>query len=145
MNKEQEFWVLGHKISPLSVSGKYDMVVGETPPNVPGPPPHYHNGFAELFLVLEGEMEFVVNGELKTIKKGESVDLPPRTTHTFANKTGRSCKWVNIHSPKGFLSFFKEMGIPAEAEHAMEKSVEKSIINKVIEKAAEHDMHLQMT
>lgn len=144
MNAEQEFWVLGHKIGLRDVSGDYDMVIGDTPSNVPGPPPHYHNLYTELFLVLEGEMEFVVNGELKTIKKGEAVDLPPGSIHTFANKTGLSCKWVNIHSPKGFLPFFKEMGIPAEVENAMEKSVEKSIINKVMEKAAEHDMHIQM-
>ena len=145
MNTEQEYWVLGHKICPLDVSGDYDMVMGETPPNTPGPPSHYHNGFNELFLVLEGEMEFVVNGELNTIKKGEAVDLPPRTVHTFINKADGSCRWINVHSPKGFLQFFKEMGIPAEEANAMKKSVDESIIKKVMEKAIEHDMHIQMT
>jgi len=145
MKTEQEFWVLGNKISPLGISGDYDMVVGETPPNTPGPPPHYHKGFNEVFLVLEGEMEFLVNGELNTIKKGDAVDLPPATVHTFANKSDVSCRWVNIHSPKGFLQFFKEMGIPTEEADAMKKSVDESIIKKVMEKAADHDMHIQMT
>ncbi len=144
MKKEQEFWVLGHKISPFDVSGNYDMVVGETPPNVPGPPPHYHKSYNEVFMVLEGEMEFVVNGNLKTFKKGEAVDLPPNTVHTFANKSDELCRWLNIHSPKGFLSFFKEMGIPANESNAMIKSADESIIKKVMERAAGFDMHIKL-
>jgi hypothetical protein len=33
------------------------------------------------------------------------------------------------------------MGIPAEEDEAMEKSVNQSIIKKVIERAADYDMH----
>ena len=105
-------WVLGHKISPVFVSGEYDMVIGETPAQVPGPPPHYHKEYNEVFLVIEGEMEFMVDGEVKIVKAGESVDLPPNKLHTFGNKSAANCKWVNIHSPKGFSSFFNDMGIP---------------------------------
>jgi glyoxylate utilization-related uncharacterized protein len=120
------------------------MVIGETPGNVPGPPPHFHNGFTELFLVIEGEMEFMVNGVTQVVKQGESVDLPVGALHTFSNKSSSSCKWINVHSPKGFLSFFEEMGIPAEKVEAMKKSIDKSIIDKVIAEAANYDMHIQM-
>lgn len=144
MTKKNDLWVLGHKISPIEVSGNYDMVIGETPGNVPGPPPHFHNGFNELFLVIEGEMEFMVNGVIQLVKQGESVDLPAGALHTFSNKSSSSCKWINVHSPKGFLSFFEEMGIPAEKLEAMKKSIDKSIIDKVIAEAADYDMHIQM-
>lgn len=144
MKENNNLWVLGHRISPVEVSGNYDMVIGETPPNVPGPPPHLHAGLNELFMVLEGEMEFVVNGEIKKVKQGETVDLPPKVVHTFKNAGTIPCKWVNIHSPKGFLSFFKDMGVSENESEAMKKSVDESIINKVMQTAADYDMHIKI-
>ena len=120
------------------------MVVGETPPNVPGPPPHFHSALSEVFMVIEGEMEFAINGKVKILKQGESVDLPPNVVHTFKNGGSSTCKWVNIHSPKGFLSFFKEMGVPATESEAMKKSIDESIISKVMQTAADYDMHIKL-
>lgn len=144
MKENNNLWVLGHKISPVEVSGNYDMVIGETPPNVPGPPPHYHSGLNELFMVLEGEMEFMINGEIKKVTQGKSVDLQPNVVHTFKNVGTSTCKWVNIHSPKGFLSFFEEMGIPEGEPDAIKKSVDESIINKVMQTASDFDMHIKL-
>jgi mannose-6-phosphate isomerase-like protein (cupin superfamily) len=141
MKAEKTIWVLGHKVSMMKPSGDYDMVIGETPAGVSGPPPHYHEEFSELFFVLEGTMEFMVDGDIVKVKEGATVDLPPKSLHTFKNASEDQCRWVNIHSPKGFLSFFKDMGIPAEEDEAMEKSVNQSIIKKVIERAADYDMH----
>ena len=137
-------WVIGHRISPVHVSGDYDMVIGQTPAQVPGPPPHYHEGYNEVFLVVEGEMEFMVNGEVKVVRAGESVDLPPNTLHTFGNKSDSECKWINIHSPKGFADFFNDVGIPEGEDDAMVKSIDQSVIQKVIQVAASHDMHIKM-
>jgi len=144
MKENNKLWVLGHKISPVKVSGNYDMVIGETAPNIPGPPPHFHSGLNEVFMVLEGEIEFLINGELKKVKQGESIDLPPNVVHTFNNVGSSTCKWLNIHSPKGFLSFFEEMGIPESESEAMKKSVDESIINKVMQTAANYDMHIKL-
>ncbi len=144
MKENSNLWVLGHKISPVEVSGNYDMVIGETAPNIPGPPPHFHSELNELFMVLEGEMEFLINGALKKVRQGESVDLPPNVVHTFKNAGTSTCKWINIHSPKGFLSFFEEMGIPESESEAMKKSVDESIINKVMQTAADYDMHIKL-
>jgi len=144
MKNNKNMWVLGHKISPVHVSGNYDMVIGETGPKVPGPPPHFHSEMDELFLVLEGEMDFIINGEMKKIGQGESVDLPKNTIHTFTNNGDTPCKWINIHSPKGFLSFFEDMGIPESDENALQKSVDESVINKVMAEAASYDMHIKV-
>ncbi len=120
------------------------MVIGETPAHVPGPPPHYHNSMSEVFVVMEGEMDFVVNGKPRKVVAGESVDLPPGTLHTFRNNSDAPCKWVNIHSPKGFLKFFDHMGVSAAEENAFEKSVDQEIIQKVIKHAPEYDMIITM-
>jgi mannose-6-phosphate isomerase-like protein (cupin superfamily) len=144
MKENNKLWVLGHKISPVEVSGNYDMVIGETAPNFPGPPPHFHSRLNELFMVLEGEMEFLINGKPKKVGPGESIDLPPNVVHTFNNSGTTTCKWINIHSPKGFLSFFEDMGIQEDESEAMKKSVDEKIINQVMQTAADYDMHIQL-
>lgn len=133
-------WVLGHKFIPHPTSGDFDMAVFETPAHTQGPPPHLHNTYQETFLILEGEMEFFIDGALKTIKAGESVNITPGTLHTFNNKNAAPCKWVNIHSPKGFYKFFEEIGVPANDQNAIAKSLEPSIIGKVISTASDFDM-----
>ncbi|WP_189362208.1 cupin domain-containing protein [Algibacter mikhailovii] len=144
MKTDNTKWVLGHKVTSYDTSGDYDMMMAETPPQVQGPPPHLHNSFKESFLIIEGEMEFFINGEVIHVKAGESVDIPPKTLHTFGNKTDTTCKWVNIHSPKGFRAFFDTLGIPFENENAELESTTPTIIKKVMETAADFDMIIKV-
>ena len=102
MEQANTKWVLGHKVTLYDTTGDYDLMMADTPPHVTGPPPHVHHNYKESFLIVEGEMEFMVNGEFKILKAGEAFDVPPETLHTFKNKSDKPCKWVNIHSPKGF-------------------------------------------
>lgn len=136
--------MLGHKVTQHQTTGDYDLMIAETPPQVPGPPPHLHNSLKESFLIVEGEMEFFVDGNVSIVKAGESVDIPPKTLHTFSNKSDKPCKWVNIHSPKGFSSFFEQMGIPEDEANAVEKSVAPEVINKVMATAADFDMIIKV-
>jgi mannose-6-phosphate isomerase-like protein (cupin superfamily) len=142
-NNNTTKWVLGHRVTPYDTSGNYDLMMAETPAKVPGPPPHLHHSYKEAFLIVEGEMEFMVNGETRIVRAGESVDIPPGTLHTFSNVSDKPCKWVNIHSPKGFRAFFEELGVPANADHAQQKSIAPEIIQKVIQTAADYDMIIQ--
>lgn len=137
-------WVLGHKVTPYETTGDYDLMVAETPPHVQGPPPHLHHLFKEVFLIIEGEMEFMIDGELKICKSGESIDIPPQTIHTFSNRSDKPCKWVNIHSPKGFRNFFENLGIAESDSNAQEKSVAPELIEKVITTATNYDMILKL-
>jgi len=142
MEKIESFWVLGHKVTNYKTTGDYDLAVGETPGNTPGPPPHKHDTLAETFLITEGEMEFMRNGEIIVARAGDLIDLPPKTVHTFSNKTDKPCKWVNVHSPKGFRGFFEFVGVPVENQNARIESVSESLIQTVIKKAADFDMHI---
>ena len=137
-------WVIGHQVTPKETTGNYDLVIGETPAQVPGPPPHYHESYSEVFVVMEGQMDFVIDGQPRTVTAGESVDLPPGTLHTFSNNSDKACKWVNIHSPKGFLKFFETMGVSAAEDDAFQKSVDEALIQKVIQEAPEFDMVITM-
>ena len=144
MDKQLKMWVLGHKVSPQKISANYDLAIGESQPEVPGPPPHHHSKFHESFYVIEGEMDFIIDGELRKVKAGESVDLPPYTLHTFKNPGTSVCKWVNIHSPRGFGEFFQQYGIPENEKNAAKKSVSAEIIQQVLHTAPEYDMQIQL-
>ena len=85
-------------------------------------------------------MEFFVNGETKILRAGESIDIPPGTLHTFGNKSDQVCKWVNIHSPKGFRDFFETLGVDEDQQNAVEQSIAPEVIQRVIQTAADYDM-----
>ncbi|MGW9685267.1 cupin domain-containing protein [Flagellimonas sp. 2504JD1-5] len=140
MTKTDSVWVLGQKITFHPTTGDYDLIVCETPAGSQGPPPHIHSRYKEAFLIVEGEMEFFVNGNTKTLKAGESLDVPPGTLHTFNNNSDKKCVWINIHSPKGFTEFFETYGISDSEDNAIAKSVNLEIIQKVLETAKDFDM-----
>jgi mannose-6-phosphate isomerase-like protein (cupin superfamily) len=142
MEKQRSFWVIGHKILPVATSGAFDMVVGETPVGVPGPPPHHHTRYSEMFLVLKGKMEMMVNGERHILQEGECIDLPPNTLHTFSNAGTEPMRWLNIHSPKGFLAFFNAFAVEDGLGNSFEESVSQAMIEKVSRNAASYDMHI---
>lgn len=142
MKKEESLWVIGHRITPHTISGDFDMVTGETPAGVPGPPPHLHKERDEVFIVLEGEMKFDVDGLTYHLKPGDSIDLPKNSMHTFSNAGNSTCKWLNIHSPQGFWGFFETFGVDSAEQGAQQRSVDPAVIKSVIEGCAEFDMHL---
>lgn len=144
MHKELKFWVLGHKVSAKKLSANYDMAIGESLPDVPGPPPHLHEKYHETFYIIEGKMDFIINGQQITIKQGETIDIPSQTVHTFKNSSSKVCKWINIHSPKGFSKFFEKYGVPENVTNAMEKSVAPEIIQQVLDNASNYDMKIQL-
>lgn len=140
MKKNKALWVLGHKLTPHFTSGDFDMAVFETPAGAQGPPPHSHNTYKETFFILEGELEFFIDGAISTYVAGESVDVTPGTLHTFNNRSDQPCKWLNIHSPKGFYRFFDAIGVPDDDHNAIEKSIQPEVVGKVIAMANDYDM-----
>lgn len=143
MKTQNSVWVLGHQISSAYSTGDYDLVIIDTPSKTSGPPPHIHQKFTEFFLVLEGEVEFLLNDEIKILGEGASVNIPPGSTHTYSNRSDKPCKMVNIHSPKGFGEFFRKSGIPADSSEAKAQSVSPESIKHVIDLSAQFDIEFQ--
>ncbi|MDQ3801499.1 MAG: cupin domain-containing protein [Acidobacteriota bacterium] len=56
-------------------------------PHAPGPPEHIHGEFPEKFIVAEGTLSLMVNGEKKILRAGESLLVPPGTAHRPFNET----------------------------------------------------------
>lgn len=144
MSDTTTYIVMGHRVTPCHTSGDYDLVMGVTPGGMQGPPPHIHQTYNEVFVVMKGEMEFVLDGISRRVGAGDMVDIPPGCLHTFANNTDVSCTWMNIHSPKGFRAFFETFGVPAAEEGANQRSLSPGRIQEVLERAADFDMQIQL-
>ncbi len=82
----------------------------ELAPNESGPPAHIHPTQVEVFKVLEGEPEFLVNGKWKKLNPGETVEVPINTIHTFRNIGSSWIKLSNFHIPDmGFEAMMREL------------------------------------
>ena len=75
-------------------------------PYAAGPPEHIHTTFPEKFIVAEGTLSLLVNGEKKTLRAGESLLIPPGTPHKPFNETDSP---VVVKGP-----FTPEYGIPEQ-------------------------------
>lgn len=60
---------------------------------------HYHEYMEENFLVLEGKIDFYINGELVTCKSGELIHVEPNETHYLKNNYDETAKAVFILGP----------------------------------------------
>jgi mannose-6-phosphate isomerase-like protein (cupin superfamily) len=61
-----------------------------------GPAQHTHP-YEEVFITLEGEATFVVDGEEIVVTPEEIVIVPPGTPHGFTNSGTGRLRQINIH------------------------------------------------
>jgi quercetin dioxygenase-like cupin family protein len=66
-----------------------------------GPPPHYHNSFAEKFECIEGVLYVQMKKSVIKLLAGESVTIRPGTVHRFFN-TGEEPVRFHITLTPGF-------------------------------------------
>ena len=82
-----------------------------------GPPPHLHHRDAELFLVVEGELQVGSVQGWQTVRAGDVVFLPARGVHTFRNTGTRPSKhWVLLTAPD-FEAFYAKFAAILNAAH----------------------------
>jgi quercetin dioxygenase-like cupin family protein len=55
------------------------------------PPLHYHPKQAEDFKVLKGSLSVRINGEVKMLKEGDHLHIPPNTVHAMWNPSESTC------------------------------------------------------
>src|SRR4249920_3825650 len=74
-------------------NGKYALWEATVPPNG-GPPPHVHRREEEGFIILEGEITFMVNGERIVARMGTFANMPVGTPHSFKNESNRLARML---------------------------------------------------
>ncbi|WP_166876523.1 cupin domain-containing protein [Salinibacterium sp. ZJ450] len=67
-----------------------------TSPPGKGASKHRHP-YIETFVVIEGEIEAIVGGEMHMLHGGTIAMIPANTWHEFKNRSTRNALMVNIH------------------------------------------------
>jgi uncharacterized cupin superfamily protein len=67
--------------------GQADFSVFESspPPGAPGPAPHAHRSYDEAWFIIEGTVEFLLDGQRERQAAGGFVFVPRGIAHSFAN------------------------------------------------------------
>ena len=93
--------------------GNYSIVEAKIFPGG-GPFPHIQTKEHEGFYVLEGEIMFTVDGKQILAKKGTTLNVPPRSIHSFQNETSNIAKLLIIIAPGGLEGIFEEVGFQVD-------------------------------
>jgi mannose-6-phosphate isomerase-like protein (cupin superfamily) len=64
-----------------------------------GPDSHHHTDHIDSFYVLDGEAEFLMDGETVRLGAGSFVAAPLGVEHTFSNPGPGRARLLNIHAP----------------------------------------------
>jgi quercetin dioxygenase-like cupin family protein len=95
---------------PGEVSGKYCLVETIVPPGL-GAPPNHHAGETEAFYVLDGEVEFMVDGQTRRVGAGGFVAIPDGAVHAFSAVGARPARLLILNAPgEMHAAFFTKVG-----------------------------------
>jgi len=121
----KSFPVLGDQVDMLvtqDMTGGASATLIETSPPGGGPPPHQHQNEDETFFVVEGDYEFLVDGEWIKALAGDSFYRARGTIHTFRNCGTTTGKILIFVTPGGFQSYLEEispLSVPAEISSSL--------------------------
>lgn len=73
-----------------------------------GPPPHWHD-WDEAYYILDGEVDFEIDGELIRSKKGDLNYLPRNTVHGFKGASASPAKVLIFSAPAHSSEFFEQL------------------------------------
>lgn len=87
------------------------------PAGADGTRPHHHRLSTELFYVLGGTMEFLVDGTLTAVDKGGLIVVPPGTVHAFGAAADGPAEFFALLTP-GIerFGYFRQLGRIARGE-----------------------------
>jgi len=114
--KPDRLWVVGDlltiKATGEQTNGAYaTFEIAVSPGN--GTPPHTHANEDESFYILQGELEFLVEGRNFVAAAGSLVHAPKRIQHGYRNASAKPAKILVWAIPAGLENFFLEVGDPA--------------------------------
>lgn len=112
MKPLKTFKVFGEPVEVLTdgqLTGGKSTTITQTSPPGGGPPPHMHQNEDETFFVLEGDYEFLHNGEWTPVPAGETVHALRGSVHTFRNAGPTTGKMLVFVAPAGMEKYLEEI------------------------------------
>lgn len=136
----RSLWVIGHRVTPITVNDRVVVLEVASPAGVPGPPPHYHEECTEFFFVTAGQLGVMKDGEWTTLGPGGHAEVPRGVIHTFRNEADEETRTITGFDPMGFERFFEEFGYDHTEPGAFEASVSEDSIRRVVDGCSRHGM-----
>ena len=112
MNALKTFKVFGEPVEiliPGELTGGLSTTVTQVSPPGGGPPPHSHKNEDETFFVLEGEYEFLEEGEWVPVEPGQAIYAKRGSVHTFRNAGTETGKMLVFVTPAGMEKYLEEI------------------------------------
>lgn len=116
-HSERAWWHLGGLVTIRAAAEETNgslAVIEERAPRGYTTPPHVHRREDETLFVIEGTLEYTIDGTAATVTAGEAAFLPRGVPHNFAVLSDQALFLVII-TPGGFERFFGEVSPPASA------------------------------
>ena len=82
---------------------------------------HLHRQHAESFYILDGEVNFWIDGDWMTAAPGTCVHIPPGIPHAVDLPPGRTGRMLMIFQPSGFDQYLAELKSMTDEQLADEK------------------------
>ena len=73
-----------------------------------GPPPHRHN-WDEAYYVIEGALDFEIDGKQVRIERGDFTYLPRKTVHAFKGASSSPARVLIFAAPAHSSAFFEDV------------------------------------
>jgi mannose-6-phosphate isomerase-like protein (cupin superfamily) len=89
-------------------------VIENWAPFADSPPLHVHLTEDELFLIVEGDFRFLVDGEERRAGPGDTLLTRKGTPHTYRVESPQGGRWLVITTSGDFERFVRELGRPAQ-------------------------------
>ena len=88
-------------------AGAWSLFEEEVPLGM-GPPPHRHD-WDEAYYILDGEIDFEIDGEAVRSKAGDFAYLPRKTVHGFKGASPTPARVLIFAAPAHGSEFFEEL------------------------------------
>jgi quercetin dioxygenase-like cupin family protein len=138
----EKLWVIGEKVvirlTSAETAGGFSMAEITSRPGG-GVPPHLHKREDEMFYILDGTYEFVIDGKSHTLTSGAFAFVPRGTFHSFRNIGTTQARMLDYHTPGGFEKFFYAAGTPCTDDIAPTDPIDMSRMMKIF---MDHGMEL---
>ena len=141
----KSFWLASDrhtfKLVAADTNGAFALIETVARPEF-GPPPHIHHRQDECFQILEGAIEFMLDGRTFTAEAGSVVYLPTGRLHSHRATGNRPARALVLYTPAGLERFIEEAGTPVTDPAATPAPPSLPELEKIVAIAARHGIEV---
>lgn len=101
------------KLTAEETGGGLELAEVTQPPGV-ATPLHRHANEAEVFYILEGNVDYEAGGALHHLQTGSAMYLPANVAHRFRIVGETPARILAIVNPGGLFDLYRQVGLPAD-------------------------------